>query len=190
MRALPVVFAGDFNERDEQFVDAGGQTGTSRTLTVLRGDSAVNVGQLLPQASRASLDHSLVDHVLIPHELLSRLRSVSCDASGYPAPADRQAAGYSDHLPVVVELVDNTLPSLEAPEAAAWIAIGLVFIVATVIGAVILWRRRKWVRNGTPELGTELAETRTTDGEASASATAENTADGETAVTLTSNDLT
>jgi endonuclease/exonuclease/phosphatase family metal-dependent hydrolase len=141
------IFAGDFNDRDDSFVDASGERGTSQTLAILKGSTMFNVGSLLPVRNRSSFaGGSLIDHILLPNELRSRVIRVVCEnlPNVHDSVNERVSKFYSDHNPLMVEVHDSNQPSRQLlefeEENASWLTI-LLLLVLVIVFISLAWRR-------------------------------------------------
>lgn len=136
------IFAGDFNDRDDSFVDASGERGTSQTLAILKGSTMFNVGSLLPVRNRSSFaGGSLIDHILLPNELRGRVIRVLCE--NLPNVHDSAKERVSDHNPLMVEVQDDNQPARQLEfeeENASWLTI-LLLLLLVVVFVSLAWRR-------------------------------------------------
>lgn len=133
-----VIFAGDFNELDDQMEDASGKTGQAQTLRILKGATHFNAAALAPAQARRTLHDSLIDHVLLPNELRSRVMAVSLQQDDRPRrPKERLRRFLSDHRPFVVTLRDEgaappTLKQADDDDEAAVAPISIWWTLAAL----------------------------------------------------------
>ena len=138
-KSVPAIFAGDFNEKDESFSDASGEPGFSQTLAILKGSTHFNAGSFLRENERNSFPIGLIDHILIPNEFRDRVVSVQCgtDLLRIPSNArDRLSQYFSDHLPVIVTILDREGAKVERDVQDTSSFVWGVIMVVVLLGVV------------------------------------------------------